>query len=195
MSSFKWVSCLNFDADLLIKCLWFKAWLTWLCCKGLLIRPDSLKHRFRLSAEDNVANAANKALRVLLNGLSRPLSSVFFLPLYKMFSRPHLEYAIQASYPATQRHWKRCRSSLLMEQLPLLSPTHALIPLFKITQSLLEFPMESTFTHPTRKGLRGLAYKFHQQKCCTRRRQYAFTIRAVPFWNKRPAEIVNASSV
>ncbi len=55
--------------------------------------------------------------------------------------------------------------------------------------------MAPTFAHPTRKGLRGLAYKFHLQQCFTRRRQFAFTIRAVQFWNKLPAEIVSASSV
>ncbi len=64
----------------------------------------------------------------------------------------------------------------------------------KITHGLQEFPMDSTFTHSTRKGLRGHTYKFHQQKCCTRRRKIAFIIRAVPFWNKPPAEIVNESS-
>ncbi len=67
--------------------------------------------------------------------------------------------------------------------------------MLKITHGLLEFPMASTFAHPTRKGLRGHAYKFHQQRCCTRRRQLAFTIRAVLFWNKLPAEIAYASSV
>ncbi len=65
----------------------------------------------------------------------------------------------------------------------------------KIAHGLLEFPMASTFAHPTRKGLRGHAYKFHQQRCCMRRRQLAFTIRAFSFWNKLPTEIVNASSV
>ncbi len=63
--------------------------------------------------------------------------------------------------------------------------------MFKITHCLLEFPMASTLAHPTRKGLRGHAYKFHQQRCCTRRRQFAFTTRTA----KLQAEIVNASSV
>ncbi len=67
--------------------------------------------------------------------------------------------------------------------------------MFKITHDLLEFPMPSTFVYPTRQGLRGHAFKFHQLRCCTRRRQFAFAIRAVPFRNKLPAEIVNASSV
>ncbi len=55
--------------------------------------------------------------------------------------------------------------------------------------------MESAFTHPTHKTLRSHAYKFYQLRCCFRRHQYAFSNRAVPFWNKLPAKIVNASSV
>ncbi len=87
-----------------------------------------------------------------------------------------------------------------LKQLRLFSITHRrihgdLIGMFRITHGLLEFPMAFVFAHPTRKGLRGHAYKLHPQRCCTRRRQFAFTIRAVPFWNKLPAEIVNASSV
>ncbi len=50
-----------------------------------------------------------------------------------------------------------------------------------VTHGLMEFPMECIFTHPTRKGLRGHAYKFHQQRYCTRRCQYAFSICVVPF--------------
>ncbi len=67
--------------------------------------------------------------------------------------------------------------------------------MFKISHGLLEFPTASTFAHPNHKVLRGHAYKFHKQRGCTRRRRFAFTIPAVPFWNKLSAEIVNASSV
>ncbi len=85
------------------------------------------------------------------------------------------------------------------QQLRLFSLTHRRIlgecPCSKIIHGLLVFPMESTFTPLTRKGIRAHAHKFHQQRCYTRRRQCAFTIRAVQFWNKPPAEIVNASSV
>ncbi len=69
-----------------------------------------------------------------------------------------------------------------------------LISMFKITHGLLEFPVESNVTHPTRKGQRGHTYKFYQQRCFTRRRHHTFSIRAVPFRNKLPAEIVNISS-
>ncbi len=36
-----------------------------------------------------------------------------------------------------------------------------LTAMFKITQGLLEYTMDFTFAHSTRKGLRGHAYKFH----------------------------------
>ncbi len=55
----------------------------------------------RLSDEDNVVSAANKARRMLFY-LIRPFAALtpsIFLPLYKTFIRPHLEYAIQATHP------------------------------------------------------------------------------------------------
>ncbi len=54
----------------------------------------------KLSAEDNVVKAANKAGRMLLY-LQRSfavLAPNIFLDLYKTFIRPHLEYAIQATH-------------------------------------------------------------------------------------------------
>ncbi len=65
--------------------------------------------------------------------------------------------------------------------------------MFKITHGLLEFPMASTFVYPTRQGLRGHTFKFHQQLCCARRRQFALSIGAVHFGKKPPGEM--ASSV
>ncbi len=87
-----------------------------------------------------------------------------------------------------------------LKQLRLFSITHwricgDLIAMYKVTHGLLEFLMDSNSTHPSRKGLCDHAYKFHQQRFCTCRHQFAFTIRAVSFFNKLPAEIVNASSV
>ncbi len=64
-----------------------------------------------------------------------------------------------------------------------------LISMFKINHGLLESPLESTFTNPTLKGLRD-----HRERCCTHRRLFTFTIRAVPFWSKLPAALVYASS-
>ncbi len=64
-----------------------------------------------------------------------------------------------------------------LQQLRLFSLTHQRIggdqiSMFKITRSLLEFPMESTVTHPTRKGLCGhemlyppSAIGFHHSGC------------------------------
>ncbi len=118
-----------------------------------------------------------------------------FLLLYKTFIRPHLEYAIHAT------HTTLCRDAEALEkvqklalkfvkglrhvlyeaalkQLRLFFLTHRrirgdLIAMFTITHGLLEFPMVSTFVHPTyptRQGLCDHAFKFHQQRCCTRRR-------------------------
>ncbi len=141
------------------------------------------------------------------------LTPSIFLPLYKTFIRPHLEYAIQAAHPTLCRDaeaLEKVRKLALkfvkglrhvpyeaaLKQLRLFSLTHLrirgdLIAMFKFTHGLLA----STFVYPTCLGLRGHAFRFHQQRCCTRRRQFAFTIRAVPFCNKLPAEIVSSSSV
>ncbi len=57
------------------------------------------------SADDNVARATKKA-RGMLFYLKRSfavLTPSIFLPLYKAFIRPHLEYAIQASSPIPSR--------------------------------------------------------------------------------------------
>ncbi len=145
------------------------------------------------------------------------LTPNIFLLMYKTFIRTQLEYSIQATHPilcrdaeALEKVQKLALKFVIglrhvpyeaaLKQLCLFSLTHrrilgGLIAMFKITRGLLEFPMASTTVYPTHQGLRGHALKFHQQRCCTRRRQFAFTIRAVLFWNKLPAAIVNASSV
>ncbi len=57
------------------------------------------------------------------------------------------------------------------------------ISMFNTTHGPLGFPKETTFTNPTRTGLNGNAHKFHQNRCLTRRPQYALNIRTVTFWN------------
>ncbi len=176
-------------------------------------------HKFHHSAEDNVVSAANKAHRMLfyLKRSFAALTPSIFLPLYKTFIRPHLEYSIQATHPILCRDAEALETvqklalkfvkglrhvpyDAALKKLRIFSLTHRrirgeLIAMFNITHDLLKFPMASTFVYPTHQGLRGHAFKFHQQRCCTRRPQFAFTIRAVPFWRKLSAEIVNASSV
>ncbi len=60
---------------------------------------------------------------------------------------------------------------------------------------LLDFARDAIFAVPTRIGLRGHTFKIHQQRCKTRRRSHVFSVRVVPYWNKLPGEIVNASSM
>ncbi len=134
----------------------------------------------RLSAED-------KARRMLFY-MKRSFAALTlsnFLPLFKTFIRPHLEYAIQATHPvlcrdaeALEKVQKLARKFVkglrhvpyeaALQQLRLFSLTHRrirgdLIAVFMITHGLLEFLMASTFANPTRKGLRGHAYTFHKQ--------------------------------
>ncbi len=160
---------------------------------------------------------ANKARRMLFY-LKRSFASLIpniVLHLYKTLVRPRLEYAIQTTQPTLCRDTEALENvqrlalkfvkglqhvprEAALKQLRLFFLTHRrirgdLIAMFKVTHGLLEFPMASTFAHPTRRGQHGHAYKFHQQRCCTRRHQFAFTIRALPFWNKLPAEMPTGS--
>ncbi len=151
--------------------------------------------------------SANKA-RFIWNNPSRPLTPVFFSPCTK-FSSGHIKHPIlshdaeplekvQNLAPKFVKGLWHVLYETALQQLQLDSLTHrwirgGLMSMFKITHGLLDFLMESTFTHPTHKGLRGHAYTIHRRRCCTRRLQYAFSVRAIPFWNKLPADIVNAS--
>ncbi len=162
-------------------------------------------------------SAASKARRMLfyLKPSFAALTKVFFSPFHN-FIRPHLEYAIQAAHPFLSR------DAEALEKVQKFSPKFVkglryvpyeaaptqphlffltrrrirgdLIVMFNITHGLLEFPMESTSAQSTCKGLHGYAYKFHQQRCCKRRHQFAFTNRTTPMWNKLSAVVVNASS-
>ncbi len=60
---------------------------------------------------------------------------------------------------------------------------------------LLAFPCETDFAIPTRTGLRGHTFNIHQQRCKIRRRQHAFSVRVISYWNKPTEDIVNASTV
>ncbi len=70
-----------------------------------------------------------------------------------------------------------------------------LICMYKIMHGLLDFPCDAVFAATTRIGLRGHTFKIHQQRCKTRRRQHAFSVQVVPYWDNLPEEIANAPSV
>ncbi len=145
------------------------------------------------------------------------LTPSIFLPLYKAFIRPHLEYAIQASSPILSRDCQALESvqklavkfvkglrhvpyETGLQRLQLFSLVRRilcgdLIYMYKTLHDLLDFPCDAVFAAPTRTGLRGHALKIHQQRCKTRRRQHAFSVRVVPYWNKLPEGIVTATSV
>ncbi len=70
-----------------------------------------------------------------------------------------------------------------------------LICMYKKMHGHLDFPCDAVLAAPIRIWLRDHTFKIHQQRCKTRRRQNAFSVRVVPYWNKLPEEIVNAPSV
>ncbi len=171
------------------------------------------------SAVDNVARATIKARGVLFYP-KRSLAALIpriSLPLYKAFIRPHLEYAIQTSSPILSRDCQALESvqklavkfvkglrrvpcETALQRLQLFSIVRRrirgdLICMYKIMHGLLNFPCDAVFAAPTRIWLRGHTIKIHQQRCKTRRRQHAFSVRVFPYWNKLPEEIVTATSV
>ncbi len=125
------------------------------------------------------------------------ISSRVLLPLYTTFFRPNLEYAVHASYTATYRLWKRCieARSEVCERASACSvrnrsPTASTIlpcqpanPCRSNAHGLLKFPIQPAQGYAA-------THIISINRCFTHHRQHA-----VPFLNKLPAEIVNASSV
>ncbi len=66
-----------------------------------------------------------------------------------------------------------------------------IISIFKITLGNSLFSIEFIFTYVGR----GHVNKVYQQKYYIGHRQNTFSVHAVPFWNKLPTLIINASSV
>ncbi len=122
----------------------------------------------RFSAEYNVVSVANKARRMpfYMKRSFAALTPSIFLPLYKTFIRPHLEYAIQATHPILCRDAEAlekvqklalkfvkglrhvpCEAAL--KQLRLFSLTHRrirgdLIAMFKFTHGRKSNPQRAT---------------------------------------------------
>ncbi len=137
--------------------------------------------------------------------------------MYKAFIRPRLDYAIQASSPILSRDCQALESvqklavkfvkvlrhvpyETALQRLRLFSLVRRrirgdLICMYKIMHGLLDFPCNAVFAAPSRIGLPGHTLKIHQQRCKTRRRQHAFSVRVIPYWNKLPEDIVTATSV
>ncbi len=127
------------------------------------------------------------------------LTPSIFLPLYKAFIGPHLEYAIQASSPILSRDCQALESvqnlavkflkglhhvpyETALQRLQLFSLARRrircdLICMYTIMHGLLDFPSDAAFATPTRIGLRGHTFKMLQQRCKTHRRQHAFSVR------------------
>ncbi len=103
------------------------------------------------------------------------LTPSIFLPLYKAFIHPHLEYTIQATSPILSRDCQTLESvqnlavkfvkgllhvpyETALQRLQLFSLIRRrirgdLICMYKIMHGLLDFPCDAVFAAPTRIGL------------------------------------------
>ncbi len=137
------------------------------------------------------------------------LTPSIFLPLYKAFIRPHLEYAIEASSPILSRGCQALESvqklamkfvkglrhvpyEIALQQLQLFSLIRRrirddLICMCKIMHGLLGFPCDAVFAAPTCIGLRGHTLKIHQQRCKTRHSNFDWTHNGIPSSQKFPS--------
>ncbi len=171
------------------------------------------------SPSSNVHHAVVKARRMLFfirRSLSQPTPSTF-IPLYKAYVRPHLEYAVQAISPFLKKDTlaiekvqqlavKLIKGFRRMPYLPSLLQLRLfslerrrlrgdLITAFKIKTGLIDADWRSFFHPPCRPGLRGHPDKVWQQRPNFRRRQASFAVRVPPLWNKLPARIASATSL
>ncbi len=130
--------------------------------------------------------------------------------MYKVFIRPHYEYAIQVTSPIVSRDCQALESvqklavkfvkglrhvpyETALQQLQLFSLARRrilgnLFCMYKIMHGPLNFPCDTVFAVPTRTGLRDHTLKIHQQQRKTPCRQHAFSVRVVPHWSKLPEE-------
>ena len=171
------------------------------------------------SPSPNVRHSITKARRMLFfvrRSLSQPTPSTF-LPLYKAFVRPHLEYAVQASNPFLKKDilalervqqlavkmikgYRHSPYLSSLQQLRLFSLARRrlrgdLIVAYKIRNRLMDLDWNRYFTSPLRPGLRGTTAKMWQQRPHSKRRQCSFAVRVPPHWNKLPEAIVSAPTL
>ncbi len=156
------------------------------------------------SVDDNAARATKRPEECFFT-LKRSFATLtlsIFLPLYKAFIRHHLENAVQSSAILSRecqalesvqtfalkfdKEVRHVPYETTLQQLRLFSLVRrrtrvAITCINKIMHGLLDFPCDAVFAAPTRIGLRSRTFKIHQQGCKTRRSQFAFSVRVVPY--------------
>ncbi len=163
---------------------------------------------FPLSAK--CTKAANKARRLIfmIRRSFQDLSRLGFIPLY-----PHLEYGVPTCSPnlvadidyleLIQRLVTGIRHlpyEVRLKRLGLHSLKRRrlradLITAFKIFTGLIDIDPNFVFLPPTRRDLKGHLYKVLQGASHCQRREWAFSVRVVKYWNKLAASVVTAPSV
>ena len=140
-----------------------------------------------------------------------------FLPLYKAFVRPHMEYCVQAWSPYLRKDIncvekvQRLATKMIpglnhvnyedrLRTLDLFSMERRrlrgdLIETFKITKGFTNVPKDSLFNPAPRVGTRGHQLKLKKPHSRLQLRANFFSVRVINAWNKLPNELVNLNTV
>ncbi len=135
-------------------------------------------------------------------------SQAALTPLYCASVRPHLEYAMEANAPTlradinklerAQRHATRLVRGLRhvpyeerLRQLNLFSLERRRLR----ADLILDLYPSEFFLRPPRAGIRGHTYRLLQGPSRLRRRNGAFSVWIVKYWNRLPAHLVLPPSV
>ena len=179
---------------------------------GVIMRED-------FKPEGQCVAAANKA-RSALHQLRRAVTSrdpEVLLPLYKVYVRPHLEYAVQAWRPSLRREVKllervqrqftrmfqRLRELPYEERLRRLQlfslerrrQRGDLIEAFRQVKGLSQIEGGGLLQRSTNPNLRGHSLKLSKPRARTRLRAQFFSHRVINGWNKLPEEVVTSTTV
>ncbi len=145
------------------------------------------------------------------------LTPAIFRPLYLAMVRPHLDYAVQASFPYFQKDIKliermqrlatRCVKSF--RRLPYPERLHelklpsmerhfhraTLITVNKLFHGYLNLSAEEFIEPPAGGNLLGHNFKVRQPRFHLVRRKAAFAVRSAGLWNRLPSHIAEAPTV
>jgi hypothetical protein len=171
----------------------------------------------------NWGNQSAKAAR-RASGVFHSIKRAFFKPspelcsrLFKMYIRPHLEYAISVwrpyhvkdihmlnrvqhavtRWPTGFKH-KPYRERLNILQLPELEVRYDradMIQIYRLTHKIWPGDTSEFIDMQTDPRLRGHQYKLKKEKFRTSSRQYFLTNRAFETWNKLDSTVVNSANV
>ncbi len=172
---------------------------------------------FKPSLRCKAAYARARATFFMIRRGFAILTPAIFRPLYLAMVRPHLDYAVQASFPYLQKDNKliermqrlatRCVKSfrrlpypVRIHELKLPSMERhflraTLITVYKLFHGYLNLSAEEFFEPPAAGNLRGHDFKVRQPRFHLARWEAAFAVRSAGPWNRLPPLIAEAPTM